>query len=141
MPTIYVSRNGNSNKLKLRDSENHNPGDDDLTTFVNPNDYVTWVLDSPSSPGFPPGSSFSPIASIVNIKIAIPTVGPPPKYQGSVPVLIEDPNNLLDPPNWVGTVRPELADNAFENYNIWFQVPGDNTIYQDDPIIRVNPKG
>lgn len=48
MPTIYVSRNGNSNQLKLRDNQGHNPGNEDLTTEVDPGDTVIWELDENS---------------------------------------------------------------------------------------------
>lgn len=45
---IFVSRAGNSNNIKLRDSEGHNPGNDDITTDVNAGDTVVWQLDSNS---------------------------------------------------------------------------------------------
>ena len=48
MPTIFVSRNGNSNNLKLRDSQGRNPGNEDLTTGVDPGDTVIWELDENS---------------------------------------------------------------------------------------------
>lgn len=123
MPTIYVSRNGNSLKLKLRDSEGHQPGNDDLTTFVDPDDTVTWQLDDNSG-----------LSSMVSITKADPSI---PKYSNSVQLLVADPVVV----NNVGTgkvIKPSPGSGKFENYNVGFTVPNDTTTHYDDPKIQMN---
>ena len=39
--TIYVSKVPNSKKIKLRDSDGNDPGNDDLTTLWNGNSILT----------------------------------------------------------------------------------------------------
>lgn len=132
MPTIYVSRNGNSKSLKLRDSEGHNPGNDNLTTTVNPSDTVLWVLDPNANPPAQPG--YSPIASIVSIVKADSTQ---PQYANSVPVLTADPTQVNGV--WTGNViSPSVGKGKFENYTIGFTVPGDSTVYYDDPKLQMD---
>lgn len=125
MPTIYVSRNGNSTNLKLRDSEGHNPGNDNLTTGVNPTDTVTWVLDPNAS---------NPIASIQSITKADNTQ---PRYANSVEVLTANPTNINGV--WTGYVKsPSVGVGKFENYTIGFTLPNDNTVYYDDPKLQMD---
>ncbi len=47
--TIFVSKEPTSDKLKLRDSEGHNPGNDKLTTLVDAGDTIRWELDGTDS--------------------------------------------------------------------------------------------
>lgn len=124
MPTIYVSRNGNSFQLKLRDSEGHNPGNDNLTTDVNAGDTVTWQLDS--------NSGLSSIASIQLVGRTDPSYNP-----NSINLLSNNPTST----NGVFTatvVSPSPGVNQFECYKIGFTIPGDSTIYYDDPKLKMN---
>jgi hypothetical protein len=137
--TIYVSQNGNSGTLKLRDSEGHNPGNDDLTTDVGSGDTVTWVLD-------PNASGVNAIYSIESITYSPPQDGPPPKYQGSTPVLYQMINgvkevngNASKDDNGVmtGYVDSGIAANTIENYQIGYKkVAGGSTLY-DDPRLKM----
>lgn len=45
MKTIFVSRRGNSDQIKLRDSDGNDPGNENLTTSVAPGDKVKWAID------------------------------------------------------------------------------------------------
>lgn len=121
--TIYVSRNGNSTNLKLRDSEGHNPGNDDLTTDVNPGDTVQWELDN--------NSGLTSIASITKSDASNP------KYQNSIDVLAAAPvnNNGIYSAQ---VVSPSPGKGKFENYNIGFTIPGSNEVYFDDPKMQLN---
>ena len=40
--------------------------------------------------------------------------------------------------NWEGTINPNLAIPAEENYCIYYTKPGSPVVYTQDPIIRVN---
>lgn len=125
MPTIYVSRNGNSNQLKLRDSEGHNPGNDDLTTIVSPGDTVTWMLD-PNENG---------LTSINAVNKTVP--GDPSYDPNSVDLLVSGTtsNNGV----YTGTVvSPSPGNGKYEKYKIGFMVPGNSTIFFDDPKLQMN---
>lgn len=124
MPTIYVSRNGNSNQLSLSDSEGHNPGNDNLTTDVNAGDTVTWEL-----------SANSGLSSIVSVSQV--TSGDPSYNAASQNLLANSPTST----NGVFSatvVSPSPGVGKFENYKIGFTVPGDSTVYYDDPKLRMN---
>ena len=114
--TIFVSRNGNSKNIKLRDSEGHNPGNDDLTTTVDPGDTVTWELDTNSGLG-----------SIVSIA----------KKASS-------PNNLFssitsEDDIFFGTVvSVSPGKGQYETYAVQYTIPGDTTVYSDDPKIQMD---
>lgn len=138
MPTIYVSQNGNSGTLKLRDSEGHNPGNDDLTTDVASGDTVTWVVD-------PNASGPNAIYSIESITYSPPEDGPPPKYQGSTPVLYQTingekvVNGNAAKVNGVmtGYVDGGIAADTIENYQIGYKkVQNGDTLY-DDPRLKM----
>lgn len=115
--TIYVSRlNSNSNKIKLRDSEGHNPGDDDLTTFVDTGDTVTWKLDT--------NSGLSEISKVE-------------KKSDTHQLLTGKPqgNNGI----WTGTVvssSPGIGKK--EKYKIYYKIAGDDKKRHDDPILQMN---
>lgn len=137
--TIYVSKKGNSGNLKLRDSEGHNPNNDDLTTNVGSGDTVKWEKD-------PDASSPNSIDSIVSVTYSPPQAGPPPIYQNSVKILYhidKDGNHVFDGnaavADGVATayVQNGTAANAIENYNIGYkEVEGGQTKY-DDPRLRM----
>jgi hypothetical protein len=129
MPTIYVSRNGNSFNLKLRDSEGHGDGSDDLNTTVNAGDTVIWQID-PTDPDI---SSLASISGTVK--------GNDPNQTNLLTGL---PGRTYDPSfpggsYFSGTVvSPSPGVGKFENYQIGFTVPGDTTTYYDDPKITMN---
>jgi hypothetical protein len=132
MPTIYVSRNGNSHQLRLRDSLGDDPGNDDLTTNVSAGDTVTWQLDPRA--GDPEYPAYKPIDSITAVQKADASLT---KYQGSEQLLTATPvcNNSV----CTGTVvSPSPGKGKFENYKIGFTVPGDATVYWDDPKLNMN---
>jgi hypothetical protein len=138
---IYVSRQGNSHNLRLRDSLNDDPDNtgDNLTTMVDPGNVIQWVLDP--NTGSDPQHWF-PISEIKSIQKAVPTAGPPPKYQNSIPVLIADPQKVNGV--WTGTVlSTSPGKGKFENYKIGFTIDGDpnpndpNGWWWDDPRIQM----
>lgn len=130
---IYVSRQGNSFNLRLRDSEGHDPGNNDITTLVDSGDIVQWVLDPNANPPAQPG--YFPIASIEGIFNSDPNSSP--KYRGSIQLLTGDPTKVDGV--WTGYVlSPSPGSGKFENYAINYTVPGDPTIRSDDPRIQVN---
>ena len=114
---IYVSRNGNSSNIKLRDSDGKNPGNDDLTSDVNPGDTIIWKLDSNSN-----------LYSLDGIQIKP-----------------DSPDNLLtSPPTGsnnefsatVVSISP--GKGKIEKYMVGYTVSqGDETIW-DDPKLRMD---
>lgn len=122
---IYVSRNGQSMQLKLRDSEGNNPGNDKLTTHVKPNDIVEWHLDPDELD----------IASIISVNKKVP--GDPSYDPNSVDLLVKDPT----PSDGVfsGTVKsisPGIG--KFEDYKIGFKIQLDGPTYYDDPKLQID---
>ena len=123
MPTIFVSRNGNSKNLKLRNSEENKPGDDDLTTMVGPGAIITWSLDNNSG-----------LTSLHGILKLNPN---DPKYDPKSVKLLEMVINIDG--NYTGIiVSPSPGKGKYEKYKIGFMIPGDLTIYWDDPKIEMN---
>jgi hypothetical protein len=119
---IYVSRNGQSHELKLRDNQGNNPGNNKLTTEVEPNDTVKWELDSDSG-----------LSEITGIKESDNTQ---PRYK-------ESQNLLQGPPkkkggSWEATVVAQSpGKRKFENYMIGFKIEGDPKEYWDDPKLQM----
>lgn len=125
MPTIYVSRNGNSFNLKLRDSEGHNPGNDDLTTLVNPGDQVIWMID-PNEPD---------IASLNGVNKTVP--GDASYDSNSIDLLASGTTNVNGV--YYGTVvSTSPGGGKYEKYKIAFTVPNNSTIFWDDPKLQMN---
>ncbi|MEP6260177.1 MAG: hypothetical protein ABJ092_01270 [Gillisia sp.] len=119
---IYVSRNGRSHQLKLRDNQGHDPGNNDLTTEVDPNDTVIWKLDTNSG-----------LAEITGIK---PSDSSKPEYRDSQDLLAAPPKNNNG--NWEATVVSSSPGRGkFENYMIGFKIPNDETEYWDDPKLQM----
>ncbi len=113
--TIYVSKEPTSDKLKLRDSENHNPGNDDLTTFVDPGDTVKWVRDTDSG-----------LSELVKVK----------KKSGTHQLLTGDPAKKNGV--WQGTVKtPSPGRNKKEKYKIEYKVNGSDKNHSDDPVLQM----
>lgn len=114
---IYVSRNGNSHQLKLRDKD-HNPGNNKLETGVDPNDTILWQLDEDSG-----------LAEITGVKESDSSQ---PQYRGSQNLLAGDVTKKNGV--WEGrVVSKSPGKNKFENYMIGFKIPGDDKEYWDDP--------
>ena len=123
MPTIYLSVNGGSTNLRLRDSEGHDPGNDNITTTVSVNDTVTWEPD----PTPPAGATA--ISSIVSI------------YRKNLPnngdLLTSQPNNN-GTGQYVATVKSvSPGPGTLESYGVQYTLPGDSTIYTDDPKLQM----
>lgn len=121
--TIYVSRNGNSNNLKLRDSEGHGNGTDNLTTDVGPGDSVQWELDTDS------GLSY--------INAVTKTVPGDPSYDTNSQDLLAS----ITSANGVFTgvvVSPSPGQGKYEKYKIAFMVPNGNQIFWDDPKLQMD---
>ncbi len=115
---IYVSRNGQSHQLKLRDNQGHDPGNNDLTTDVDPNDTVRWELDTNSG-----------LEAITGIK---PSDSSKREYRKSQNILAAPPKS--ENGTWNATVvSPSPGRGKFENYMIGFKIPNDATEYWDDP--------
>lgn len=119
---IYVSRNGQSDKLKLRDNQGHDPGNNKLTTDVDPNDTVKWVLDSDSG-----------LSEITGIQESDNTK---PQYRGSQNLLAHPPQKKN------GAWETKIMANSpgkgkFENYMIGFRIPDDEKEYWDDPKLQM----
>lgn len=136
MPTIYVSRLGpQSTQLRLRDSEGHNPNNDNLTTDVSAGDTITWEKDPYADPPNPqPG--YYPISSIISVTGMLEDPGPPVKYPGSQQLFASGPTVT----NGVATatiVNKSPGQGKFENYQIGFTVPNDSTTYYDDPQLKM----
>ena len=121
--TIYVSRNGNSMQLKLRDSEGHNPNNDQLTTDVSPGDIIKWDLDTNSG-----------LSSITQVKKVEPS---DPSFQPNASTLLTSEPTSVNNEIIATVVATSPGSNAFENYKIGFTVPGDDNVYWDDPRLRM----
>ena len=123
MATIYVSRNGNSHKLKLRDDKNKNPNNEDLTTGVVPNEIVEWRLEENSG-----------LSEIIGIKESDPGLS---QYKGSQTLLANgatrDKNGV-----WTATVvSSSPGKKKFQNYMIGYKIPDDDKEYWHDPKLEM----
>lgn len=119
---IYVSRNGQSHQLKLRDNQGNDPGNNKLTTVVDPDDTVKWVLDSNSG-----------LSEITGIK---ESDNSKPQYKGSQNLLQDTPQKKNG--EWEATVVSQSpGKRKFENYMIGFKIEGDNKEYWDDPKLQM----
>lgn len=115
---IYVSRNGNSHELKLRDNQGHNPGNNKLTTEVGPDEPVIWQLDENSG-----------LSEITGIKSSDSNKQ---QYKGSQDLLAGPAKNNKG--IWEATVVSQSpGKDKFQNYMIGFKIPGDDNEYWDDP--------
>lgn len=139
MPTIYVSRNGqNGLTLRLRDSEGHNPNNDNLTTDVNTSDTVTWEKDPWAESGDDHHAGYFPIDQLLSVTAKVEEPGPPRIYPGSVNIFASGPTVS----NNVGTATilstKPAPGNPFENYSVGYTLPGDSTVRSDDPRLQMN---
>ncbi|MBI2731593.1 MAG: hypothetical protein HYX40_12740 [Sphingobacteriales bacterium] len=124
MPTIYLSVNGNSTNLRVRDSEGNNPGNDNVTTLVNTNDTITWEPD----PNPPPGANA--IANLVSV------------YRKNLP----NNGNLLTgvpSPNGNGGLSATVVSSSpgrgvQESYGVEYQVVANGSSLYDDPKLQMN---
>ena len=108
--TIYVSREGQTNRLHLRDSEGHS-GDESIITDVRAGDTVQWVV----SEGIDEITGIYPKNGSRNIFSS----GPTKTEDGS----------------WVGTVGESASGS--ELYSIDYKI-GAST-FRDDPQLDVKP--
>ena len=126
MPTIYVSRQGNSTKLSLRDSEGNGNNSDQITTLVNASDTVTWEID----PTPPPGSNS--ISSIINIYKKMDN------NPNNVSVLTANPSNLGNNLFQGTVVSPSPGSGKSESYSIDYQLTNGGNTLTDDPKLQMN---
>lgn len=119
MPTIYVSlkSGGKKPELKLRDSEGHNPGNDDITTDVDAGATVIWELDTNSGLSGICGITKKSESGNNDLLTANPT-STEGKYQGTI-------------------VTPSPGKGKKEKYKICFTIPNDTTQYWDDPKLNM----
>lgn len=114
--TIYVSKEPNSNKIKLRDSDGNDPGNDDLTTLVDPNDTVEWRLDTNSG-----------LEGIIGVK----------KKNDTNDLLTGEPQESNGV--WSATVVPvSPGKGKNEKYKIGYKIPNDDKKHWDDPKLQMN---
>ncbi|HSI71258.1 MAG TPA: hypothetical protein VK941_13565 [Gillisia sp.] len=119
---VYVSRNGRSHELKLRDNQGNDPGNNQLTTEVDPDDTIKWQLDANSG-----------LSEITGIKESDNTK---PQYKGSQNLLEGTPKKKNG--GWEGKIVSKSPGRGkFENYMIGFKIEGDTTEYWDDPKLQM----
>lgn len=136
--TVYVSKNGNSGNLKLRDSEGHNPNSDDLETDVQSGDVVTWVKD-------PDASAQNSIYSIESITYSPEKPGPPIQYRDSTPVLYQMINGVKTVNGnakkvegvMTGYVDSGIASGKIEYYQIGYKEVENGPTLTDDPRLKM----
>ncbi len=118
--TIYVSKEATNNNLVLRDSEGHNPGNDQLTTDVRPGDTVIWELDPTARP---PRTIYS-------------LEGVMEKPFTTVDLLVAPPTKSDN--QYQGTVTSATNKTGQEeNYNIRYKVTSDGQVLTDDPKLKM----
>lgn len=125
MITIYASRNGNSKKLKLRNSLAEDPSEDvDFKTDVSPGDTIQWVLEKDSG-----------LESLEEIEKVVE--GDDCYVKGSVDLLEGKPQKKGE--DLKGKiVEQSPGKGKFEKYKIAFKVLDDKEIYWHDPKIQMN---
>ncbi|GGD30387.1 hypothetical protein [Flavobacterium orientale] len=114
---IFVSRAGNSNQIKLKDSEGHNPGNDDITTLVNPGDVIIWQLDDNSG-----------LYSLDGVEIK----GDSPYNLLSVAPTGRD--NVFT----ASVTRASPGQGAIEKYKIGYTINRGEQTQWDDPKLQMN---
>ena len=125
--TVYVSLQGtgNSTNLRLRDSEGDD-GINDITTNVDPNDVVQWVVDAT------PPSGATAIYSIQNVY----------KKQNNDPLnvslLTADPTNVGNDVLQGTVVSTSPGSGSRERYNIDYKRTSTDSTQTDDPKIQMN---
>ncbi len=125
--TVYVSLqgSGNSTNLNLRDSEG-NSGINDITTNVDANDVVQWIVDTT------PPTGATQIYSIEKVY----------KKQNNDPLnvslLTADPTNVGNDV-WQGNVvSTSPGSGKRERYNIDYKRTSTDSTQTDDPKIQMN---
>ncbi len=113
--TIYVSRIPGTKKIKLRDSDGNDPGNDDLTTLVSTGDIVEWKLDT--------NSGLDEIIGIKKKLITNKLLKSNPTGSGGV---------------WTGTVVDvSPGKDKKEKYKIGYKIPDDKKDHWDDPKLQI----
>lgn len=120
--TIYVSRNGQSNNIKLRDSEGHNPGNDKITTDVNPGDIVIWEVDPNENDIYALKGIAKKSDSPANLLTGTPQLQSNGSYSGQV----VSNTNMTD---------------QIEKYDVSYQIVVNGPTFTDDPKLRMKAPG
>ena len=125
--TVFVSLNGlgNSKRLRLRDSDG-NDGDNDITTIVDVNDVVEWVVDTT------PPNGARPIHSIEKV------YKKPGNDPGNVSLLTAEPARQSDG-SWTGTVvSTSPGKDKQQKYNIDYKRTAGDDTQTCDPKLQMN---
>jgi len=124
--TIYVKSNGKTPPgLILRDSEGHTPGNDDLTTAVDPGDKVEWKLETDSK-----------LQSIEHIQYYTERKN----NENESPILVRGSGVFKNNKHsfTADIISKSPGKDSVEYYRIGFKIPGDTAVYWDDPKLKMN---
>ena len=112
--TIYVSRVADTNAVKFRDSEGHKGIE--ITTDVNPDDYVIWEID-------PKTQDVHKLFGIESRSEKSLLKYSPKPVEGA----------------YVGKVRErDVYDGEIEDYAIYYQLEFDGPVLSQDPKLKMN---
>lgn len=136
---IYISRAGNSEKLRIRDNRNNPNLTDtkpaDVETEVAAGEKIIWERD-PDSLGTPkPG--FFPIESLELIEETFQQPGSV-EYRGSVPVLDAPPVKQADGTITADVLTKSPGPGKFANYKIVYTLTPGGPKLVDDPKLLLN---
>lgn len=115
---IYVSRNGNSQNIKLRDSNGDDPGNDQVTTVVDEGDTVIWALD-------PDGSNLYSLNGVEK------------KASSQVDLLKKQPAPQSDGTYKAKVKKKDSLKGKKESYYIKYKITADGSILCDDPKLKM----
>lgn len=118
--TIYVKlKEGESDKIRLRDSQGHMANDSNITSKVKTDDTVTWQLDNASG-----------LSEITGIKYSAPEKG---KYQNSVKLWDKEPKQNKDG-SWTVTITNDSTRKGkHQNYMVGYKIMGSDEEHWEDP--------
>lgn len=115
---IFVKLGPTGTCLSLRDNEGHNPGNNDLTTDVDPGDIVKWQLDDDSG-----------LFSLENV---VKRNDP-----GTVDLLEEQPANTAQNVFTATVKRRGIDGGAIETYDIWYKKERGGKTIKEDPKLKM----
>ena len=119
--TIYVSRNGNSKNVKLRDSLGNNPGNNKLKTHVDPNDTIIWKIDPKEYNLF----------SLTGIK----------RKPSSGSILLKNPPlQQKDGSFKAEVISATNMGGRVEIYDVSFQIEAGGPVLTSDPKLKMKPR-
>lgn len=126
---IYVKSNGKTPPGLILSDSVSNPGNDQLTTLVNPGDQIEWLLDERNGK-----SGLDSIENIMKFdKKKDGTVNP----NIFAPMTGKSSSNKHNITASIVSTKLSGKGSLEEYYVIEFKLPGDNTIYMDDPKLKM----